>query len=139
MWVIDTKSFCISLPQKRNTIQPCFVSSWFTSLSLSMFRSILLCQNFWLLLWSCFLISQKPHSNKRYNLSSLKIIGTVGEPINNEAWHWYNDNVGKKRCPIVDTWWQTETGGIMIAPIPFVTPTKPTYVLHCRCRESNRY
>ncbi|MFA7448079.1 MAG: acetate--CoA ligase [Weeksellaceae bacterium] len=62
-----------------------------------------------------------------YNLSSLKILGSVGEPINEEAWHWYNDHIGKKRCPIVDTWWQTETGGIMISPIPFVTPTKPTY------------
>ena len=62
-----------------------------------------------------------------YNLSSLKVLGSVGEPINEEAWHWYNDNVGKKKCPIVDTWWQTETGGIMITPIPYVTPTKPTY------------
>ena len=62
-----------------------------------------------------------------HDLSSLKLIGSVGEPINEEAWHWYNDHVGKKRCPIVDTWWQTETGGIMISPIPFVTPTKPTY------------
>jgi len=63
----------------------------------------------------------------KYDLSSLKVLGTVGEPINEEAWHWYNDNIGKKRSPIVDTWWQTETGGIMISPIPFVTPTKPTY------------
>ena len=62
-----------------------------------------------------------------YPLSSLKVIGSVGEPINEEAWHWYNDHVGGKRCPLVDTWWQTETGGIMISPIPFVTPTKPTY------------
>lgn len=62
-----------------------------------------------------------------YDLGSLKVLGSVGEPINEEAWHWYNDNVGKKGCPIVDTWWQTETGGIMISPIPFVTPTKPTY------------
>jgi len=62
-----------------------------------------------------------------HDLSSLKVLGTVGEPINEEAWHWYNDNVGKKKSPIVDTWWQTETGGIMITPIPFVTPTKPTY------------
>lgn len=54
-------------------------------------------------------------------------MGSVGEPINEEAWHWYNDNIGKKRCPIVDTWWQTETGGILITPIPFITPTKPTY------------
>jgi acetyl-CoA synthetase len=62
-----------------------------------------------------------------YDLSSLKVLGTVGEPINEEAWHWYNDNIGKKNSPIVDTWWQTETGGIMITPIPFATPTKPTY------------
>ena len=61
------------------------------------------------------------------DLSSLKVIGSVGEPINEEAWHWYNDHVGKKKCPLVDTWWQTENGGIMISPIPFVTPTKPTY------------
>nr|WP_294937506.1 acetate--CoA ligase [uncultured Flavobacterium sp.] len=63
----------------------------------------------------------------KHNLSSLKVIGSVGEPINEEAWHWYNDHVGKKKCPIVDTWWQTETGSIMISPVPFVTPTKPTY------------
>ncbi len=62
-----------------------------------------------------------------YDLSSIKVLGTVGEPINEEAWHWYNDNVGKKKSPIVDTWWQTETGGIMISPLPYVTPTKPTY------------
>ncbi len=64
---------------------------------------------------------------ENHDLSSLKLLGSVGEPINEEAWHWYNDHVGKKNCPIVDTWWQTETGGIMISPIPFVTPTKPTY------------
>ena len=62
-----------------------------------------------------------------YDLSSLKVLGSVGEPINEEAWHWYNDNMGKRNSPIVDTWWQTETGGIMITPIPYVTPTKPTY------------
>ena len=62
-----------------------------------------------------------------YDLSSLKVLGTVGEPINEEAWHWYDDNVGKNQAPIVDTWFQTETGGIMITPIPYVTPTKPTY------------
>ena len=62
-----------------------------------------------------------------HDLSSLKVLGSVGEPINEEAWHWYNDNVGKKQSPIVDTWWQTETGGIMISPIPYVTPTIPTY------------
>ncbi len=63
----------------------------------------------------------------KYDLSSIKVLGTVGEPINEEAWHWYNDNVGKKKNPIVDTWWQTETGGMMISPIPYATPTKPTY------------
>lgn len=63
----------------------------------------------------------------KYKLTSLKVLASVGEPINEEAWHWYNDHVGKKKAPIADTWWQTETGGIMISPIPFVTPTKPTY------------
>ena len=62
-----------------------------------------------------------------YDLSTLKVLGSVGEPINEEAWHWYNENVGKKKSPIIDSWWQTETGGIMITPIPYVTPTKPTY------------
>ena len=64
---------------------------------------------------------------EKHDLSSLKVLGSVGEPINEEAWHWYNNNVGKKQSPIVDTWWQTETGGIMISPIPYVTPTTPTY------------
>lgn len=64
---------------------------------------------------------------EKHDLSSLKVIGSVGEPINEEAWHWYNNNVGKKHSPIIDTWWQTETGGIMITPIPYVTPTTPTY------------
>jgi len=64
---------------------------------------------------------------EKYDLSSLKVLGSVGEPINEEAWHWYNNNVGKSNSPIVDTWWQTETGGIMISPIPYVTPTTPTY------------
>ncbi|HEY9184823.1 MAG TPA: acetate--CoA ligase [Salegentibacter sp.] len=64
---------------------------------------------------------------EKYDLSSLKVLGSVGEPINEEAWHWYNDHIGKKKSPIVDTWWQTETGGIMISPIPYVTPSKPTY------------
>lgn len=64
---------------------------------------------------------------EKHDLSSLKVLGSVGEPINEEAWHWYNENIGKKKSPIVDTWWQTETGGIMITPIPFSTPTKPTY------------
>lgn len=64
---------------------------------------------------------------EKYDLLSLKVLGTVGEPINEEAWHWYNDNVGSKQSPIVDTWWQTETGGIMISPIPYATPTIPTF------------
>lgn len=62
-----------------------------------------------------------------YDLSSLKVLGTVGEPINEEAWHWYHDKVGKGKCPIVDTWWQTETGGIMISSLAGVTPQKPTF------------
>jgi acetyl-CoA synthetase len=61
----------------------------------------------------------------RYGLDSLRILGTVGEPINPEAWMWYHKNVGNERCPIVDTWWQTETGGHMITPLPGATPTKP--------------
>ena len=61
------------------------------------------------------------------NLSSLKVLGTVGEPINEEAWQWYNIHVGKDKCPIVDTWWQTETGGILISSIPNVIPDKPTF------------
>ncbi len=61
------------------------------------------------------------------DLSSLKVLGSVGEPINEEAWNWYNEHIGKSRCPIVDTWWQTENGGIMISPIAGVTKTKPTY------------
>jgi acetyl-CoA synthetase len=64
---------------------------------------------------------------EKYDLSSLKVLGSVGEPINEEAWHWYNNNIGKGKSPVVDTWWQTETGGIMITPIPYVTPTTPTY------------
>lgn len=61
------------------------------------------------------------------NLSSLKVLGTVGEPINEEAWHWYDENIGKKKCPIVDTWWQTETGGILISNFAGVTPAKPSW------------
>jgi len=61
------------------------------------------------------------------NLSSLRVLGTVGEPINEEAWHWYDEHIGKKRCPIVDTWWQTETAGIMISNLAGVTPAKPTF------------
>ena len=60
-------------------------------------------------------------------LSSLKVLGTVGEPINEEAWHWYHDHIGRNRCPIVDTWWQTETGGVMISPLPGIIPTKPSF------------
>ena len=63
----------------------------------------------------------------KYDLSSLKVLGTVGEPINEEAWNWYNKNIGKKKCPIVDTWWQTETGGIMITSLANVTEGKPTF------------
>ena len=62
-----------------------------------------------------------------YKLDSLRVIGSVGEPINEEAWHWYHDHVGKGNCPIVDTWWQTETGGILISPLPGITPTKPSF------------
>jgi acetyl-CoA synthetase len=62
---------------------------------------------------------------QKHDLSSLRLLGTVGEPINPEAWIWYHENIGGKRCPIVDTWWQTETGGIMITPLPGATPTKP--------------
>ena len=67
----------------------------------------------------------KPLEGK--DLSSLKILGTVGEPINEEAWHWYHEHIGKQRCPIVDTWWQTETGGILISNVAGVTPAIPTY------------
>lgn len=62
-----------------------------------------------------------------HKLDSLKVLGTVGEPINQEAWHWYHENIGKGKCPIVDTWWQTETGGILISNMAGVTPDKPTY------------
>ena len=62
---------------------------------------------------------------KKHDLSSLRLLGSVGEPINPEAWMWYHSVIGGKRCPIVDTWWQTETGGIMISPLPGATPTKP--------------
>ncbi|WP_375584665.1 acetate--CoA ligase [Cyclobacterium xiamenense] len=62
-----------------------------------------------------------------YSLESLKVLGSVGEPINEEAWHWYHTHIGKTKCPIVDTWWQTETGGIMVSPLAGITPTKPAY------------
>ena len=64
---------------------------------------------------------------EKYDLSSLKVIGSVGEPINEEAWNWYHEHIGKGRCPLVDTWWQTETGGIMISPLAGITPNKPAY------------
>ncbi|MDX1651930.1 MAG: acetate--CoA ligase [Brumimicrobium sp.] len=64
---------------------------------------------------------------ENHDLSSLKVLGTVGEPINEEAWNWYYHHVGGGKCPIVDTWWQTETGGILISPIPYTTPVKPTF------------
>jgi acetyl-CoA synthetase len=63
----------------------------------------------------------------RHNLSSLKVLGSVGEPINEEAWQWYHEHVGGKRCPIVDTWWQTETGGIMISALAGITPSRACY------------
>jgi acetyl-CoA synthetase len=64
---------------------------------------------------------------KDKDLSSLKVLGSVGEPINEEAWNWYNENIGKHNCPIVDTWWQTENGGILISPLAGITPTKPCF------------
>lgn len=64
---------------------------------------------------------------EKYDLSSLRVLGTVGEPINEEAWEWYNEKIGKNNCPIVDTWWQTETGGIMISPLPGITELKPCF------------
>ena len=64
---------------------------------------------------------------KGKDLSSLKVLGTVGEPINEEAWHWYDENIGKKKCPIVDTWWQTETGGILISNLAGITPSRPSW------------
>jgi acetyl-CoA synthetase len=67
------------------------------------------------------------HFVKQHELSSLNVIGTVGEPINEEAWHWYHEHIGQKRCPVVDTWWQTETGGFMISPIAYVTELKPAF------------
>ena len=70
-------------------------------------------------------IKMGEHHPKTRNLSSLRLLGTVGEPINPEAWMWYHKIIGGERCPIVDTWWQTETGGIMITPLPGAIPTKP--------------
>ena len=71
------------------------------------------------------LMGKGPEFVEKYDLSSLRILGTVGEPINPEAWNWYNDVVGKGRCPIVDTWWQTETGGHLLTPLPGATELKP--------------
>jgi acetyl-CoA synthetase len=73
------------------------------------------------------LMSFGPEAVRPYKMESLRVLGSVGEPINEEAWHWYDNEVGKNNCPIVDTWWQTETAGLMISPIAFVTPTKPSY------------
>lgn len=67
------------------------------------------------------------HDPEKYDLSNLKVIGSVGEPINEEAWHWYDEKVGRGHAPIVDTWWQTETGGIMITPLPGITDAKPCF------------
>jgi acetyl-CoA synthetase len=64
---------------------------------------------------------------KPYKLDSLRVLGTVGEPINEEAWHWYSENIGKGKCPVVDTWWQTETGGILISPLAGITKLKPSF------------
>ncbi len=73
------------------------------------------------------LVAQGDEFVTKYDRSSLKVLGTVGEPINEEAWRWYHDVVGEGRCPIVDTWWQTETGGIMITPLAGIIPTKPSF------------
>ena len=72
------------------------------------------------------LVAQGDEWVTSHDLSSLRVLGTVGEPINEEAWRWYHDLIGKGKCPIVDTWWQTETGGIMISPLAGITPTKPS-------------
>ncbi|NYS23982.1 acetate--CoA ligase [Rhodobacteraceae bacterium 2376] len=71
------------------------------------------------------LMAHGPDHVEKHDLSSLRLLGTVGEPINPEAWNWYNTHVGKGKCPIVDTWWQTETGGHLITPLPGAVPTKP--------------
>jgi acetyl-CoA synthetase len=70
---------------------------------------------------------------EKHDLSSLRLLGTVGEPINPEAWMWYREVIGGERCPIVDTWWQTETGAIMMTPLPGAIATKPG---SCTCRSS---
>ncbi len=71
------------------------------------------------------LMGQGTEFVEKYDLSDLKVLGSVGEPINPEAWNWYNDNIGKGKCPIVDTWWQTETGGHMMTPLPGAHALKP--------------
>lgn len=73
------------------------------------------------------LAAQSNELIEKHDLSSIKVLGTVGEPINEEAWHWYDQKIGKQKSPIVDTWWQTETGSIMISPLAGVTPTKPAF------------
>jgi len=73
------------------------------------------------------LMAKGDHYPAKYDLSSIKLLGSVGEPINEEAWHWYDKHIGKGKSPIIDTWWQTETGGVMITPLPGITDTKPTY------------
>jgi len=73
------------------------------------------------------LAKQPLHLVEKHKLNSLKVLGSVGEPINEEAWHWYNDHIGKGTCPIVDTWWQTETGAIMISAMAGITPLRPTF------------
>ena len=75
----------------------------------------------------CVITSYSIHYTKLYE-SSLRLLGTVGEPINPEAWMWYRRVVGRKRCPIVDTWWQTETGGILITPLPGAVTTSYNFV-----------
>lgn len=73
------------------------------------------------------LAAQSQELIEKHDLSSIKVLGTVGEPINEEAWHWYDEKIGKQKSPIVDTWWQTETGAIMISPLAGITPAKPTF------------
>ena len=75
------------------------------------------------------LMAQGDHWPTHYDLSTLKVLGSVGEPINEEAWNWYNDHIGKGNAPIVDTWWQTETGGILISPLPGIIDLKPCYAM----------
>ena len=75
---------------------------------------------------------------KSRNLSSLKLLGSVGEPINPEVWLWYRDHVGQGRCPVVDTWWQTETGGILITPLPGAHTLKPGSASAARSSASSR-